>query len=319
MNHFASPIAPVVSRQPRPLHPRGRFLFLGLLAVTIFARAETAEPAKEINTSTGGMNHVVLVSGINQDPEQQRDKDQAINRLYRFFTGEGGLDPDGITVLTAPDSLVAHLGTTSARDQILDTVTSLVQRVGPTDRVLFYYIGQANIVNEMLRLNLPGPDLTHEELATALAPVNAGQFVIVLDCPGAGLATSVLTGPGRIFIAAARSDQPHSTHFSSYFVPALGNPSGDYDNDGRTSLLESFQMAAEGIDARYREQDLLKGETPLLEDDNDAEPSQSPWRYATTGKDGKLAATCFPAPYYDVVADANAPTESGGPRNEESP
>ena len=90
----------------------------------------------------------------------------------------------------------------------------------------------------------------------------------------------------------------------------MGNPAGDFDNDGRTSLLESFQMAAEEIDALYRDQELLKGETPLLEDDNDGEPSQSPWRFATSGKDGKLAAACFLMPGEIDAAIAAPPKES---------
>lgn len=271
--------------------------------------------------------HVLLVGGINGDPDQLRDKSQSISRLHRYFSEIAKVPASHLTVLTGPDSLVHHLGGTSTRDAIDQELSAIASQVGPGDDVIFYYVGQANMVNEKLRLNLPGPDLTHEELAEALAPLQPARMLIVLDCPGAGLATKALTGPNRIFIAGARSDQPHSTRFSQFFSVALGDPSSDLDGDGHVSLLEAFQIAAQEIDAIYRDQRLMKNETPLLEDDNDAEPSQAPWRFSSTGKDGRHAADYLPALAPATSEEAQAQSEppaedrenNGGESHEDSP
>lgn len=273
--------------------------------------------------AAGGQPYVMLVGGLNGDPEQLREKSQSISRLHRYFSERAEVPSANLTVFTGPDSLVHHLGETSTRDALHAHLKSLSERVGPTDDLIFYFVGQANIVNEKLRFNLPGPDLTHEDLAVALAPIQAARMLIVLDCPGAGLATASLTGPNRIFIAGARSDQPHSTRFSQFFSVALGDRASDLDSDGQVSLLEAFQIAAQEIDAIYRDQRLMKNETPLLEDDNDAEPSQAPWRFASTGKDGRLAAAYFPGNTPTPERQEETPTESrnnnGGEAHEDSP
>jgi len=275
------------------------------------------------STAEASQQHVLLVGGINGDPDQLREKSQSISRLHQYFTEVAKVPASNLTVLTEPDSLVHHLGGTSTRDALFQSLETIASHVEPGDDVIFYFVGQANIVNEKLRFNLPGPDLTHEDLAVALAPIQAARMLIVLDCPGAGLATASLTGPNRIFIAGARSDQPHSTRFSQFFSLALGDRASDLDSDGQVSLLEAFQIAAQNIDAIYRDQRLMKNETPLLEDDNDAEPSQAPWRFASTGKDGRLAAAYFPGNTPTPARQEEAPTEgrnnNGGEAHEDSP
>jgi hypothetical protein len=111
-------------------------------------------------------------------------------------------------------------------------------------------------------------------LAEILAPLQPGLMTLVLDCPGAGLATETLAGPGRILLFSARSDQPTSTRFSDYFVPALDDPESDVNGDGAVTLLEVFQRTVQQIDAMFREQNLMKSENALLEDNGDATPSR---------------------------------------------
>lgn len=308
-------------------HTKPRFLptFRGILFLALCGTALLPDFANSAHAAEAGQSYVLLVGGLNGDPDQLRDKSQSISRLHRYFRETARVPAANLTVLTGPDSLVHHLGETSTREALRGHLESLSKRINPTDDLIIYFVGQANIVKEELRLNLPGPDLTHVELAEALAPLNPARMLIVLDCPGAGLATKALTGPNRIFIAGARSDQPHSTRFSQFFSVALSDPGSDLDGDGQVSLLEAFQIAAQDIDAIYRDQRLMKNETPLLEDDNDAEPSQAPWRYASTGKDGRIAAAYFPGsarttrPDPQEEAPADRRNNNGGEAHEDSP
>lgn len=162
---------------------------------------------------------------------------------------------------------------------------------------------------EKLRFNLPGPDMTHEDLGRwineALAGaedgsgdpvdpnVDLGDHIIVIDCPGAGMVLKGSSRAGRIIICGSRSDQPYSTRFSDFFVPALSEPLNDINTDGGISVLEAFQAAVREIDDMYLRHSLMKTENALLEDNGDGDPSQQPWRFVRVGNDGRAASSSF--------------------------
>jgi len=148
-------------------------------------------------------------------------------------------------------------------------------------------------VAEKLRLNLPGTDITHEQLAKWINEIKSSSMVIVLDCPGAGLAVKALAGKDRILIGACTDEQRYSTQFSKYFIPALADLQSDSDHDGKVSVLEAFTVAARQLDDSYRRQNLLQTETPILEDNADGVASLQPWRYEKDSADGLAASMCF--------------------------
>lgn len=255
--------------------------------------------------------HVVLIGGINKDPEEIRSKDRTVLRLARHFSQRVGVRPQHLDVLAAPDSFVSSATATSTAESIRSTVAGL-KSLSVEDRLVVYYVGQANIVGEELRLNLPGEDLTHTEFTKLLAPLKPGLMIVVLDCPGAGLAAESLAEEDRILVFGARSDQPVSTRFSDYFVPALDDPKSDINDDGTITLLEAFQRTVQQIDALFRDQDLMKSESALLEDNGDATPSQQPWTYAESGNDGAVAAT-IAVDTWDVWYNSNQAVQPSQP------
>jgi hypothetical protein len=111
-----------------------------------------------------------------------------------------------------------------------------------------------------------------------------------LDCPCAGLAVKDLADPNTIVICSARADQYDSPKFSDYFVPALLHWEADGDPDGRLSLLDALQSTSRALDAYYAQENCYKSENALLEDDGDGVPSQQPWHFQQSGKDGARAA-----------------------------
>ena len=258
--------------------------------------------------ATAGGLKALIVSGINRDPEQIRDKDRAAMRLRSLLVEELGVPENDVTLLAAPDSLVSDPDGVSTAEAIQQAVRLLAIGGDEKTRYLIYYVGQANLVDKQLRLNLPGPDITHVELTAWLKPFPASRTVVVLDCPGAGTAAKPMQEHGHLLIFGARSDQPHSTSFSNYFIPALCNPEADFDGNEYTSLLESFQWAVQQVDERYREGGYMKNETALIEDDGDGVPSQFPWNYAQSGKDGERAAMFF----LEEDGPTELETENGG-------
>ena len=231
-----------------------------------------------------GKTYVLIVGGINKDSKERLAKDRATANLSRFFLDIAGVQPERLSVLADSKSTAGNLK---------EQMNRFAASVNPKDSFIFYYIGQANIVSDTLRLNLPGPDITHKQLAEWINGIKASSMLIVLDCPGAGLAVKAVTGQDRIIIGACTADQHYSTQFSEYFVPALVDEAGDIDGDGRVSLLEAFTSASRSVDDFYRRQSLLTTETPVLEDNSDGIPSPQPWRYEQNKMDGLAASRFF--------------------------
>jgi hypothetical protein len=255
------------------------------------AQTTSAGPSREPTRAKS--THVLVVSGINRHPKERRLKDKAVMELRRFFIDNAGVSPDRLSVLVGSGSLVRQDSKTSTAVNVKETVKSLSAAVKPEDRFIFYYVGQANIVAGKLRLNLPGADITHEQLGEWTNEIKASSMLIVLDCPGAGLAVKSLAGRGRVVIGACTGEQHYSTQFSEHFVPALVDDNSDTDGNGKVSLLEAFTAASRQLDDLFREQGLLKTETPVLEDNEDGIPSQRPWRYKQDNADGQAASAFF--------------------------
>ncbi len=243
-------------------------------------------------SSTNGDMYVLLVTGINKDAKDRLTKDKALVDLRTFFLTNASVQNNHLSVLANSRSLVENNSQIATAENLKARIEAFANISKATDRFVFYYVGQANVADNKLRLNLPGADMTHEQLAELLGRIKASSMLIVLDCPGAGLAVSALAGPGRVVVAGCTAEQPYSTRFSEYFVPALADRQCDINSDGRVSLLEAFTAAAKNLDDFYRRMGLLRTETPLLEDDADGQASDQPWKHEHSGGDG-LAASKF--------------------------
>ena len=257
-------------------------------AVTGAAGVERkSKPAETENT------YAMIICGINKDPKEHLAKNKAVTNLRSFFLNNAKIKLARLSVLVADKSFIGKGSKTSNAENLKKTLKNLAVTVQPVDRFIFYYIGQANIVAGKLRLNLPGEDITHEQLAVWINQIRASSMLLVLDCPGAGMAVKALTGQGRIVIGACTAEQHYSTRFSEYFVPSLLDSKSDTDGDGKVSLLEAFTFSSKQLDDWYFRQLFLKTETPVLEDNADGFPSRQPWRYKQGKTDGREASKFF--------------------------
>jgi hypothetical protein len=264
-----------------------------LAFVCEFLSAKALDAERNTTPKVIGKTYVLIVSGINKNYKERLAKDQAVTGLRRFLIDNAGVKSDGLSVLADRESSLHKDSIVATADNLKKQIQRFAAVVSNNDRFIFYYIGQANIVSDTLRLNLPGPDITHKQLAEWLNGINASSILIVLDCPGAGLAVADFKGQDRIIIGACTAEQHYSTKFSEYFVPALLDKESDTDKDGRISLLEAFTSASRNVDDFYRRQALLTTETPVLEDNADGIPSKQPWRYAENNSDGLMASKFF--------------------------
>ena len=264
-----------------------------LLIVSGYPLFEAPGAERSPASKESGKTYVLIVGGINKDSKERLAKDRAAADLSRFFIDIAGVIPGRLSVLVDSKSKARKGSGISTAANLKEQIDRFAASVNTKDRFIFYYIGQANVVSETLRLNLPGSDITHNQLAEWINAIKATSMLIVLDCPGAGLAVKAITGQGRIVIGACTAEQHYSTKFSEYFVPALVNEVSDTDGNGRISLLEAFTSACRSVDDFYRLQSLLTTETPVLEDNADGAASRQPWRYEQNKTDGLAASKFF--------------------------
>lgn len=267
-----------------------------MLLMFLAAMNSISVAAGDASGANKARTFALVVSGVSKEPQDSLSKSTSVAMLRAFLIDTAKVDADYLRVLvdSGPDRITD--GGKSTRESIHVAIQDLARRIRPGDRLLLFYIGQANVVGESLRLNLPGPDVTAGVLAEWLKPIEASEMLIVLDCPGSGAAAKAMSGAGRVVICACEAEQRYSTQFSEYFVPALQDPGSDSDNNGRVSVLEAFTSASRLVDDWYRQRKLLTTETPVLEDDGDGVPSERPWRYESDLSDGSLAAQFFLVP-----------------------
>lgn len=139
------------------------------------------------------------------------------------------------------------------------------------------YLGHGTHDGRETRLNLRGPDLTAQDLATWLAPLTRPLVFIHGGSAGAPF-INALSGPDRIVITATRSGHElNYARFGERFAEAVANPAADIDQDGQTSLLEAFVTAAQNVQAFYSETGRLATEHALIDDNGDQQGTPAEW------------------------------------------
>lgn len=258
-------------------------LFFIMLAVPAKAQVKDKSPERKPKT------FVLIVGGINKDHQQQLAKANLIKQLQRFFLDEAKIDKEQLVVLMEKQSISQDNSRLSIALNIKRQLDKISASITASDRFIFYYIGQANIISKQLRLNLPGEDITHLQLSRWLDSVKCGSMLVVLDCPGSELAVKPISAPDRIIIAAARKDQPYSTRFSKYFLSVMKDQKSDSDKNGKISLLEAFIAVTKQIETFYKEKQVIRTEHPLLEDNGDGRGDERPSDSDTLKGDGRAA------------------------------
>ncbi len=212
----------------------------------------------------------------------------------RFDSVATALATAARTRLGLPESHVLRLSEVTSppatADGIQRALADLAMRAGPRDVVALVLIGHGSAMSGSPRFNVPGPDLTPEQVASALARFPTQELVVVNASSASGPWIEALAGPRRIIITATRSaTERDETVFGRYFAEALGSDAGDADKDGRVSLLEAFDYARQGVERYYQASRHLRTEHALLDDDGDGRGSLTPGAEG----DGRRAAVLF--------------------------
>ena len=257
-----------------------------MLSAAVLLSAGALRPAEAYAQAR---THAVIVVGIGGTAEY-RDAfhDQAMQLrnalIERHGVAEGDVTYLGETVDVAPEAIQER----ATRDNVLATLAGVAERAAPDDRVLLILFGHGTSGSSGAAFNLPGPDITPADVATALDAFGSQPVALVHTGSGSGAFVAPAAGPNRIVITATRTERElNATEFGAYFVDALAADGADMDRDGGVSLLEAYTYARQEVARHYESENEILTENALLEDDGDGEGT---YEASADAGDGALAA-----------------------------
>jgi hypothetical protein len=152
------------------------------------------------------------------------------------------------------------------------------------------FIGHGTFDGREAKFNLAGPDISANELAEALKPIQR-PVVFINSTSASAPFINALSGTNRVIITATRSGHEENyARFGSYIGKAIADLTCDLDKDGQVSALEAFLMASRRVDDFYKGEKRLSTEHALLDDNGDGKGT--------------------PATFYSGVRPAKKPDEA---------
>jgi hypothetical protein len=263
--------------------------------------------------------HALIISGIGGEETYQQQFKEWTTRLHRLLIGQLGFAPDRVVVLTeTPGYISATSGETqegrSTAAEVRRALSKWEREVTPRQQVFLFFIGHGTYDGKVAKFNLVGPDLAAEEYAEMLSRVRAGRTIILQMASASGEFLKPLAALNRIVLTATRSGmEQNAPKFMEFFLQALESKTGDLDKNGRVSVLEAFEYAAQGVAGLYQQAGKLATEHALLDDTGDGVGDPANLGSSSTGgrepsaeveraRDGGLAR----ATYFDSLPQQEA-------------
>lgn len=156
-------------------------------------------------------------------------------------------------------------GAEATREAVLEQLSGLQDELGASDQLVLVLLGHGSYDDVEYKFNLPGPDLTGEDIVAALDAVPAGTQVLINTSSASGAIAELAATDGRIVILATRSGaERHATRFGGFFAAALDNDAADINKNARISVAEAFRYAERQVADYYERNDQLATEHPVM-------------------------------------------------------
>jgi hypothetical protein len=245
-----------------------RTLLACVCAATLMLTARAAQAAP----------YYVTVAGLGGEPDYEQRFTALANDLDKLF--KAAASDAHVYTLTGADSTKAHLA---------ETLAQIAHEAKPEDQFMLVLIGHGSYDGEEYKFNLPGPDISGEDLAILCDRIPAKRQLIVNTTSASGGSIGALQKPGRIVIAATKTGtEKNATVFARYWVDALRDGSADTDKNESISALEAFVYADRKSAEFYESQKRLATEHSVFEDTGKKEAVRAA---STESGEGQLAAS----------------------------
>jgi hypothetical protein len=210
---------------------------------------------------------VLIVSGLGGESKYVNDFHKWGTTMVDAATTRLGLPRENVIYLAEEPSRDAQRIDGEARvEEIQKAVRNIASAAGPDERVLILLIGHGSADSRGSRINLPGPDLTAEELGKLVDSLGSRPVVVVNTASASGDFHESLEGQNRASITATRSGmERNETVFGGFFVAAFAEEGADIDKNGRVTVGEAFDYATAETKRSYESANQLQMEHSRIE------------------------------------------------------
>ncbi len=223
---------------------RSKTLALALSALCLAAGAQPAL-AQQVT---------IVVSGLGGNADYQQNFDRyaaAIAEQSRKLSAN-------------PTDTILLPGSAATRENILGTIEDVMARA-PASFAL-YLIGHGSHDGEHFKYNIPGPDITGEQLHEALANQTQQRQFVVVATSASGAVLDVMQADNRVLITATKSGgESNAVLFPQFLSAAISDIGADTDKNEIISAEELFQYTERAVAAHYETEKLLASEHPRLQ------------------------------------------------------
>ena len=224
--------------------------------------------------------YYVTVAGLGGEPDYEQRFTALAKDLDKLF--KAAANDAHVYTLTGGDATKAHL---------TETLAQIGREAKAEDQFTLILIGHGTYDGEEYKFNLPGPDISGEDLAILCDRIPAKRQLIVNTTSASGGSIGALQKAGRIVIAATKTGtEKNATVFARYWVDALRDASADTDKNETITALEAFVFADRKTASFYESQKRLATEHAVFEDTGKKEAVRAP---SPENGEGTLAAS-FP-------------------------
>ena len=247
--------------------------------------------------SLSAANYFVTVVGLGGAPEYETQFAKWASDLNKQLETGG------------PDvHVVALVSAASTRAKLTETLTRLSSELNPDDAFGLFLIGHGTFDGDQYKFNLPGPDITAQELAALINKIPAKRQLVVNMTSCSGASFNALSRKNRVVITATKSGtEKNAPVFARYWVDALRDPAADADKNGTVSALEAFTYAQRKTAAYFESEKLLATEHSMMADSGRAEGVRT---ISAVDREGALAAA-FP-----LIRPATAIAKNASPEKQ---
>jgi hypothetical protein len=206
--------------------------------------------------------YFVNVSGLGGEPDYEQ----------RFTALAADLDRIG-KAGGAAAHVVTLSGVQATRDHLQQALLDIAGAAHAEDVLVVTLVGHGSFDGTQYKFNLPGPDVSAEQLAAWCDKIAATRQLIVNTTSASGGSVKVLQRHDRVVIAATKTGtEKNATVFARYWVEALQDPSADTDKNQIITGLEAFQYATRKTAAFYETEKRLATEHAGFEEGGKSAP-----------------------------------------------
>lgn len=199
--------------------------------------------------------HVVIVEGLGGESVYAEQ-----------FRAQVDLLRTASTPLLAGGAVRAFTGESATREAVQNHLRGLAKTLRRDDRLAVYLIGHGSFDGQQFKFNVPGPDLTGEDIARLLDALPTDNQLVVSTASASGALADVLKKDSRILITATRSgNERNATRFGADFAQSLKDPAADTDKNGNISAQEAFDFASRRVTDFFERETRIASEHPRIE------------------------------------------------------